>query len=51
MRDETVYSGKVKKVRRAGFNTYNQLACKNLKVTFHKRVGLESHTKVTHGRE
>ena len=51
MRDETTYNGKVRRGKRVGFDTFNQLACKNCKVTFHKRVGLESHTKEIHGRE
>jgi hypothetical protein len=51
MRDETTYNGKVRRGKRVGFDTFNQLACKNCKVTFHNRVGLESHTKEIHGRE
>ena len=45
MGDETTYNGKVRRGKRVGFDTFNQLACKNCKVTFHKRVGLESHTR------
>ena len=51
MRDETTYNEKVTRGKRVGFDTFNQLACKNCKVTFHKRVGLESHTKEIHVRE
>ena len=43
MRDKKVYSGKVKRGKRAEFDTYNQLACKNCKITFHKRMGSEAH--------
>jgi len=52
-RDEEDFGGKIKRGKRLGFTVYNALACKHCKphVFFHKRFGLQNHSKTRHGRD
>jgi len=52
-RDEEDFGGKIKRGKRLGFTVYNALACKQCKPHefFHKRFGLQNHSKTRHGRD